>query len=117
MRLCYSISAFLLASLGTAQLSLPNPPWLSPNATFGARPGNTSNGSVNPHWTNILGSTLYFYEEQRSGKLPSTNRVPWRNDSAIDDGRDVGLDLSGGYYDAGGMCRSALAGRWPDHPT
>ncbi|EKM59419.1 glycoside hydrolase family 9 protein [Phanerochaete carnosa HHB-10118-sp] len=102
MRLCSSISAILLlASLSTAQLSLPNPPWLPPNATFGAKPGNISDDSVNPHWTNILGSTLYFYEEQRSGKLPGTNRVPWRNDSAIDDGSDVGLDLSGGYYDAG----------------
>ncbi|KAF9106087.1 hypothetical protein BGX29_010549 [Mortierella sp. GBA35] len=42
-----------------------------------------------------------FYEAQRSGKLPADQRVTWRNDSALNDGRDVGLDLSGGYYDAG----------------
>lgn len=94
-------SSLLLASLGAAQLPLPNPPWVPLNATFGTHPSNPSDGSGNPHWTNFLGSTLYFYEEQRSGKLPVTNRVPWRNDSATDDGRDVGLDLSGGYYDAG----------------
>lgn len=87
-----------------AQLALPNPSWLPTNATFGTQPSDTSNGTANPHWTSILGSTLYFYEEQRSGKLPSTNRVSWRNDSATDDGKDVGVDLSGGYYDAGGMC-------------
>merc|ERR1712136_468388 len=42
-----------------------------------------------------------FYEAQRSGKLPADNRIPWARDSALDDGSDVGLDLSGGYYDAG----------------
>ena len=47
-------------------------------------------------------NTLYFYDAQRSGKLPESNRVSWRNDSCVDDGEDVGLDLSGGYYDAGG---------------
>ena len=92
----------LLLRFTTAQLALPNPPWTPPNATFGTQPSNSSNSSVNPHWASILGSTLYFYEEQRSGKLPDTNRVSWRNDSATDDGKDVGVDLSGGYYDAGG---------------
>ncbi|KAK7695540.1 hypothetical protein QCA50_000176 [Cerrena zonata] len=48
-----------------------------------------------------MGNLLFFYEAQRSGKLPSNKRVPWRNDSAVEDGRDTGLDLSGGYYDAG----------------
>ena len=49
-----------------------------------------------------MGNTIYFYEAQRSGKLPKTNRVKWRNDSAVNDGADAGVDLSGGYYDAGG---------------
>lgn len=83
-----------------AQLALPSPPWLPPNATYGAEP--SSGTQPNPHWGTLLGESLYFYEEQRSGKLPSTNRVAWRNDSALDDGKDVGLDLTGGYYDAGG---------------
>lgn len=39
-----------------------------------------------------------FYEAQRSGKLPATNRVPWRGDSALGDGQDHGLDLTGGWY-------------------
>ncbi|ORY23748.1 hypothetical protein LY90DRAFT_462502 [Neocallimastix californiae] len=42
-----------------------------------------------------------FYEAQRSGPLPSTNRIPWRGDSGLDHGSDVGVDLTGGYYDAG----------------
>ncbi len=48
-----------------------------------------------------LQKSLYFYEAQQSGELPSWNRVPWRADSALNDGSDVGLDLTGGWYDAG----------------
>jgi endoglucanase len=85
-----------------AQLSLPSPPFLPPPATSGAQP--STQGSIpNPQWSTLLGNLLYFYEAQRSGRLPGTNRVSWRNDSALNDGSDVGLDLSGGYYDAGGM--------------
>ncbi|KAG0713792.1 Endoglucanase 16 [Chionoecetes opilio] len=40
-----------------------------------------------------------FYEAQRSGKLPNDQRVTWRGDSALNDGNDVGKDLTGGYYD------------------
>lgn len=85
-----------------AQLSLPSSPWLPQNASSGAVP-STTDRSPNPQWINLLGDLIYFYDEQRSGTLPSTNRVSWRNSSAVDDGEDVGLDLSGGYYDAGGM--------------
>ncbi|RXG70392.1 Endoglucanase 7 [Armadillidium vulgare] len=43
--------------------------------------------------------SVLFYEAQRSGYLPSDNRFDWRGDSALTDGQDVGLDLTGGYYD------------------
>jgi len=63
-----------------------------------------SNGKCSTQFNNykdVIHKSLLFYEAQRAGKLPSNNRVPWRRDSAMDDGKDVGLDLSGGYYDAG----------------
>ncbi len=44
---------------------------------------------------------IMFYEFQRSGKLPSDKRDNWRGDSGLDDGKDAGLDLTGGWYDAG----------------
>ena len=44
---------------------------------------------------------MWFYEVQRSGALPADNRVEWRGSSAVQDGSDVGHDLSGGWYDAG----------------
>ncbi|MFO0842477.1 MAG: glycoside hydrolase family 9 protein [Gemmataceae bacterium] len=48
-----------------------------------------------------LQKALFFYEANRSGDLPANYRVGWRGDSAMNDGKDVGLDLTGGYYDAG----------------
>lgn len=48
-----------------------------------------------------LQKSILFYEAQRSGKLPDDNRIAWRGDSALKDGADVGIDLTGGYYDAG----------------
>jgi endoglucanase len=48
-----------------------------------------------------LQKSLFFYEAQQSGALPDWNRVSWRGDSAMKDGADVGVDLTGGWYDAG----------------
>ena len=48
-----------------------------------------------------LQKSFLLYEANRSGLLPDDNRLEWRGDSALDDGSDVNLDLTGGYYDAG----------------
>lgn len=48
-----------------------------------------------------LEKSLLFYEGQRSGKLPETQRMNWRGDSALVDGNASQVDLRGGYYDAG----------------
>jgi endoglucanase len=48
-----------------------------------------------------LQKSIYFYECQQSGSLPSWNRVEWRGPSCLHDGSDVGKDLSGGWFDAG----------------
>ncbi|XP_042059765.1 endoglucanase 19-like [Salvia splendens] len=61
-----------------------------------------NNGNAILHdYGDALAKSILYYEGQRSGKLPATQRVTWRKDSAICDGRDKGVDLSGGCYDAG----------------
>ncbi|WP_319418747.1 glycoside hydrolase family 9 protein [Pleurocapsa sp. FMAR1] len=48
-----------------------------------------------------LQKAILFYEAQQTGRLPEWNRVPWRGDATLEDGADVGVDLSGGWVDAG----------------
>ena len=62
----------------------------------------------NFNYGEALQKSFLFYEAQRSGKLPEDNRIVWRGDSALDDGSDVGLDLSDGYYDAGDHVKFGL---------
>jgi endoglucanase len=55
-----------------------------------------------------LQKAVWFYDAQRSGALGAGNRVSWRGDSGLDDGRDVGVDLTGGFYDAGDHVKFGL---------
>lgn len=57
--------------------------------------------SQNFNYADALQKSIFFYEANQSGPLPDWNRVEFRGDSALDDGSDVGMDLSGGWYDAG----------------
>ncbi|MEP7363584.1 MAG: glycoside hydrolase family 9 protein [Acidobacteriota bacterium] len=53
------------------------------------------------NYAEALQKSIYFYEAQRSGPLPQGNRVFWRANSALKDGADNNVDLTGGWYDAG----------------
>ncbi|XP_074306111.1 endoglucanase 14-like [Silene latifolia] len=59
------------------------------------------NGVVSIDYRDALTKSLLYYEAQRSGKLPSNQRVAWRGNSGLKDGQAAGVDLVGGYYDAG----------------
>lgn len=58
-------------------------------------------GTGKYNYGEALQKSLLFYELQRSGKLPDKVRCNWRGDSGLNDGKDNGLDLTGGWYDAG----------------
>jgi endoglucanase len=87
----------------------PSPPVVPPTPTPSPTPGQG--------YGEALRLSFLFYEAQRSGDLDeATNRVTWRGDSGLRDGRDgvyfgdrtaanlqagLSLDLTGGYHDAG----------------
>ena len=58
-------------------------------------------GTGDYNYGEALQKSVLFYELQRSGKLPENTRCNWRGDSALTDGADNNLDLTGGWYDAG----------------
>lgn len=57
--------------------------------------------ATNFNYGDAFQKALMFYEFQKSGDLPDNQRNNWRGDSGLKDGADVGLDLTGGWYDAG----------------
>ena len=52
-------------------------------------------------YAEALHKSILFFEAQRAGPQPESNRVLWRGDSGLHDGCDVGADLSKGWFDAG----------------
>jgi hypothetical protein len=68
------------------------------------------NGVAAFNYADALDKALLFFEAQRSGKLPPPplQRVTWRGDSGLSDGSAAGVDLSGGYYDAGDNVKFGL---------
>ncbi|CAD6233254.1 unnamed protein product [Miscanthus lutarioriparius] len=55
-----------------------------------------------------LSKSILYFEAQRSGRLPGSQRVAWRADSGLLDGKANGVDLVGGYYDAGDNVKFGL---------
>lgn len=70
---------------------------LSENAT--EYEGRKGTGDFN--YGEALQKAILFYDLQRSGDLPEQTRCNWRGDSGLEDGSDAGIDLTGGFYDAG----------------
>ncbi|WP_436534507.1 glycoside hydrolase family 9 protein [Actinoplanes sp. HUAS TT8] len=59
----------------------------------------TAAGAYN--YGEALQKSMFFYQAQIAGPKPSWSQVSWRGDAAVNDGADVGRDLSGGWFDAG----------------
>jgi len=44
-----------------------------------------------------LSSSMFFYEAQRSGRLPADNPVPWRGNAGLKDTAPNGNSIAGGW--------------------
>ncbi|KAL5212006.1 hypothetical protein ABZP36_022853 [Zizania latifolia] len=60
------------------------------------------------NYEDALQKSLLYFEAQRSGRLPHSQRVTWRDHSGLTDGLEQGVDLVGGYYDAGDHVKFGL---------
>ncbi|KAK9861397.1 hypothetical protein WJX84_009040 [Apatococcus fuscideae] len=76
------------------------------NTTIGAN--TTSHLPAVYPWDKLLDQSFYFYEAQRSGKLPEAHKILWRGDSALKDLGPKGEDLSGGHYNNGGFLKNVF---------
>jgi endoglucanase len=62
---------------------------------------NGRNFAQTYNYGEVLQKSMFFYECQQSGPLSTDNRVTWRGNAAMNDGSDVGKNLTGGWFDAG----------------
>jgi hypothetical protein len=93
---------FLLIAFAMAASSCRAAPL--PSAGSAGTPGTKKTAAVSGpqfNYGEALQKAVYFYDCQRAGRIGPNNRVEWRGDSCLKDGADVGIDLSGGWYDAG----------------
>ncbi|KAI3872249.1 hypothetical protein MKW98_011741, partial [Papaver atlanticum] len=63
----------------------------NPAANVDIKNDNVINGHHHHNYKEALTKSILFFEGQRSGKLPSTQRMKWRKDSAVNDGQYAGV--------------------------
>ncbi|KAF6166536.1 hypothetical protein GIB67_005398 [Kingdonia uniflora] len=56
-------------------------------------------------YIDALQIAMQFFDVQKAGKLEN-NKIEWRGDSSLDDGKEANLDLSKGMYDDGSHMKS-----------
>lgn len=56
---------------------------------------------ANQNYKDALAKSILFFQGQRSGRLPASQKLGWRSSSGLNDGSQQHVNLVGGYYDAG----------------
>lgn len=77
---------------------------VAPEHTIAATAAPVDTSALPAGYPEILAASLRALDAQRSGALsedPTGKVFEWKGDNLLEDGADVGLDLSGGYFEAG----------------
>ncbi len=106
--------ALALAACGGGDTSRPAASAMDASAGSMAKAMAVTPAAAAPayNYAEALQKAILFYEAQQSGKKPDWSRVSWRGDSRLTDGSDVGLDLTGGWYDAGDHVKFGFPAAW-----
>ncbi|KAG5074191.1 hypothetical protein JHK84_055422 [Glycine max] len=91
-----------------SSMSLPIPLTISKAPYFRHASGGSDQVPYLPRGTTFNEAQCTRKYSANTRKLPSNNRVPWRGDSTLDDGKLANVDLVGGYYDAGDNVKYGL---------
>lgn len=60
------------------------------------------------NYVDAFAKSILFYEANWCGPDAGNNRIKWRGPCHVDDGKDVGLDLTGGFHDCGDHVKFGL---------
>lgn len=60
------------------------------------------------NYVDAFAKSILFYEANWCGPDAGNNRIKWRGPCHIEDGKDVGLDLTGGFHDCGDHVKFGL---------
>ena len=67
-----------------------------------------SQAATSYNYVDAFAKSILFYEANWCGPDAGTNRLGWRGPCHTSDGSDVGLDLTGGFHDAGDHVKFGL---------
>jgi endoglucanase len=65
-------------------------------------------GAGDYNYTDAFAKSILFYESSWCGPDAGDNRIKWRGPCHVNDGADVGLDLTGGFHDCGDHVKFGL---------
>ena len=69
----------------------------------------TNNAFGAPNYLDAMSKAITFYDANRCGKDVATNNVyAWRSACHTSDGSEAGIDLTGGFHDAGDHVKFGL---------
>ena len=63
---------------------------------------------TNFNYVDAFAKSILFYEANWCGPDAGNNRIKWRGPCHIEDGKDVGIDLTGGFHDCGDHVKFGL---------